>query len=227
MINISWAQLKQIINSNGTVPQWFSDDNSYTIFDSSFTFQTVIPITAPPSVNQSDFENNYKSPTFSSKHSYSCSGVVQTVASAADIATLSGNSNTIVRLSKVIISGRNALPTSATISLISRSSLDSGGTSTTPIVTAHDSNSPAASSGVNLYTSNPTPGINAGVLRVANLEFANTGGNPVPLLIWEFGPNDIHKPVLRNPTQQFCVSLNGMQISVVHISFEWTEEQNV
>jgi hypothetical protein len=227
MIKISWTQLKQIVNANGTVVQWFSDDNSYTIFDSSFTFQAIIPITIPSSATQADFENNYKTPAFSSKFSYSCSGVIQTGTSATDIATLSGNANTTVRLSRIIISGRNALPTSSTVSLVLRSSPDSGGTTSTPVITPHDSNTPAASSVVNVYTSNPTLGSSVGVLRVANLEFANTGGSPVPLLVWEFGPNDSQKPVLRNTNQQLCISLNGMQISVVHISFEWTEEQNV
>lgn len=71
MINISWTQLKQILTSGGGQLQWFSDDNSYSIFDSSLTFTTIIQISNPKSSDQLDFENNYKTASgYSATSSY-------------------------------------------------------------------------------------------------------------------------------------------------------------
>lgn len=225
MIKISWTQLKQILNSSGGQLQWFQDDNSYTIFDSSLTFTTTIQFYSPESPDQLDFEKNYKTTSgYSAISSYSCATMIQPATTPTDVLTISGNSSTTIRLSKITISGRNLLPTTATVSLIARSSADTGGTYTNPSIVPHDPNAMAASAIVSTYTANPTLGNSIGILRTSNLEFPNTGGNSVPLLVWDFSTEILHRPVLRNGSQQFCINLGGTSVSVIHISIEWTEE---
>jgi hypothetical protein len=61
MIKVSWMQLKQAIIS-GSNYAWFQDDNSYTVsaFSGSIELQAIIPFSVPVSLDQSDFEENYK-----------------------------------------------------------------------------------------------------------------------------------------------------------------------
>src|SRR5487761_1000216 len=77
---------------------------------------------------------------------------VTPAATATDIWTLLGSSTKIVRLLKLIISGLATAAATVDIQLIIRSTADSAGTATTPVLVANDSNSSAATAVVSLYS---------------------------------------------------------------------------
>lgn len=149
------------------------------------------------------------------------------VAAATDVFTIIGSGTKTIRILRVVFSASTSAGSgiAESITLVKRSTADTGGTSTTPTVVPHDSNNAAGTAVVRSYTANPTLGTAVGTIRAVRTA-ASTAGTAVQEVIWEFGTRPSQAVVLRGTSQQLCVNLGGVSITnpVASMSVEWTEE---
>ena len=156
------------------------------------------------------------------------------VASATDIATLTGSATKTIRVTHVEYSGLATTILNTSVELFVRTTADSGGTATTPAVIAHDQTAsgtpPTATAVMSVYTANPT--VNDGTARpirsqkaLHNLA-APTAGSESTRVVWDFMNRPSQAIVLRGAAQQLAVNLNGVTVAGgnADITFEWTEE---
>src|SRR5690242_6665608 len=87
--------------------------------------------------------------------------------SATDVFTITGSASKLTRVSRIRISGiKTTAGADVDVQAVKRSTANTGGTSTNPVLVPYDSASPAAASTVTAYTANPTLGITVGVIAV-------------------------------------------------------------
>lgn len=159
------------------------------------------------------------SATYSGTHS------VTVAATATDIFTLTGSATKTVALTKIILSGVQTTSGMADISVIKRSTADTGGTSTAGSIGAHDSTDAAATATLLGYTANPGAlGTAVATIRRVYVPVpapASIGTVPVVL---EFGDNG-KEGILRGVAQQIAVNLNGATLTggVISVTFQWIE----
>lgn len=91
-------------------------------------------------------------------YSTSVTGLVPATLGATDIFTIQNpvGSGIVVRVWVVALSGTAVTAITVDAGIVKRSSLNTGGTSTSPPAVPHDSNNPAALAVVKAYTANPT-----------------------------------------------------------------------
>ncbi|MGH7484539.1 MAG: hypothetical protein ACREMY_02900 [bacterium] len=154
---------------------------------------------------------------------------VTPAALATHLFTISGNASNTVKVRRIAVTGIQTAAGIVLLRLLKLSTALTGGTSSTPTVTPHDSLSGAGQSVVRAYTANPTGGgILVGDLRsqrvivpaVASLISADS------VALWDFGGPNGQCPTLRGVTQGVAVHLNGVTLTGGSLSFwvEWTEE---
>lgn len=170
-------------------------------------------------------------PTDGKKASYSggINGLVP-VASATDIFTITGSATRTVRVTRIEVSGISTTILDTTVRLLLRTTADTAGTSTAPVLYPHDSNDAAATAVLAAYTANPT--VNDGtnrLIRASKLLFnlsAPAAGSEAGRLIWDFGDRPSKAFVLRGVAQQLAINLNGVSVAggSVDISVELTED---
>lgn len=162
------------------------------------------------------------------------------VASATDIACISGSATKVVKITEIEVSGTAGTLVSAPLTLLRRASLDTGGTAGT--TTANWANTiakavstQATQSAVLIsYAANPTIVDTAPTyIKSAYTTFPVTSaGTSITRILWKFGDSGIGQnaqPTLikqATPAQQLCLNLNGVTVSsgLLHLSIEWTEE---
>ena len=161
------------------------------------------------------------------KATYSAAfAAVTPAASATDIFTITGSATKTIRVLRVGFSCTAGTAANFTASLIKRSSVDTGGTSTAITPTLHDTTyDPAATATVAYYTANPSAlGTSAGLVRAAQI-YASASG----LLLdtqWDFGTRNGQSIVLRGVTQQLAINMNNISLSsgVCSGNAEFSEE---
>jgi hypothetical protein len=162
------------------------------------------------------------------KQSYSASVTGLVAANlATDIFTISGSSSKIVRITRINISATQNTSTTRNVQLIKRSTLNSGGTSTTRAAIPHDSNNIAASATIKAYTVNPTLGTAIGTVRTRRTQIqATMVSSAIDDVLWEFGTRPSQALVLRTVNEMVSINLNGVTLSnnLFDIDIEWTEE---
>lgn len=160
------------------------------------------------------------------KATYSCCVVgVTPGATPTDVFTLTGSATKTIRVTRVEVAATATLSTGMDFVLVKRTAANTGGTSTTPSITTHDSNSAAASAVVNLYSANPSLGSGTNV-RAVKLPLVALG-TPSPSTVFTFTTLNDQAVVLRGTSQVFSLNLNGGSLSAganFDISIEWTEE---
>lgn len=154
-------------------------------------------------------------------------------ASATDIFTLCGNATNIVRVSSVVASGRATAVAGVDVSLVLRTTANSGGTSSTVTIQKFDSSFSNAASVALAYTANPTLGTAqgglAGMISTKQLTVGNlTTGVGNGEVLWNFGNRPAGMPVLRGVAQCLAVNLNGQSASggLFAVAVEWNEWPN-
>jgi hypothetical protein len=160
------------------------------------------------------------------KKTYSCFASFTPV--AGDIAVLSGNATTVVRITRIEVS----MSTSGTagveqITLVKRSAADTGGTSAAMTAVPLDSAYAAASSAALSYTAAPALGTAVGTIRGVQFfdESASTTGANTWLWTFGDGRGGASCVVLRGTAQQLAINLAGViATQTVTVSYEWTEE---
>lgn len=144
-------------------------------------------------------------------------------ASATDVFRILGSNSKTVRVKKLVVSGRttSGSPVAVVISLIKRSTANTGGTSVASTLVPMDSNNSAATASVNRYTANPTLGTEVGRIASHSITFQRVGLSPLGQLVYEF-----ETPiVLRGSTEQLSVNFNATSVtgSSVACYVEWEE----
>jgi hypothetical protein len=204
--------------------------NSYT--DSAGSAGVTYTAVTTTTGNPQSFVPAVHSPIDGQKWTYRAAkqGLVP-VASATDIAVLSGSASKVIRVTRVEVSGIATTILNTSVQLLLRTTADSGGTSTgSPTTFPLDQNAPTATGVVLTYTANPT--VNDGTARpigtyktLFNIA-APAAGSESTRLVVEFGNRPAQAVVLRGTAQQLAVNLNGVSVSggSIDVAFEWSEE---
>lgn len=169
----------------------------------------------------------YRPSTYSASYT-----AITTAASLTDFMTLTGSATKTVYLLRVECNGVTTAAGASKVSLVKRSTADTGGTPVTPSATAggqlvpHDSASAAASATVVAYSANPTVGTLVGVVRTGEI---NSGPGATvassPSLVWTFEDN-AQRVILRGTGQ--VAALGGLGTAfqagaVVACTMTWVE----
>jgi hypothetical protein len=158
------------------------------------------------------------------KASYSCS-VTAAAGVVGDTLVITGSATKTVRVTRISFSGTATAAEDVDVTVIKRSTADTGGTGTAQTIAPHDSANAAATAVVTLYTAAPTPGTSVGTVRAAKL-FASVTGTPAvytPIPPWDFGFGPKQGIVLRGVAQQVAINLSAAAGSF-DADIEWTEE---
>lgn len=157
------------------------------------------------------------------------SGLVP-AASGTDIFTITGKSGRAVRINQIQISGIATAAAAIPISIVKRSTANTGGTSTVVAAVGMDTaaNS-AAGASVLAYTVNPGAlGTVVGTVSTARMILstasASVGTSPI---VFAFERMYMKSPTLRDATESLCISYGGATAAgnSLDISISWTEEQ--
>lgn len=198
-----------------------SDETIEVIVRDSATSDNELTVNADGSINVS-VSQNAPNPSYAAGFS----GLVPS-ASATDIVTITGSASKTITVTRVVftLSTTSGSGVAYNLSLLKRSSANSGGTSTTATTVPYDSNDAAATATVRGYTANPTVGTLVGTIR--NLRTAAlTQGSNTNVITFELGTLSSQSIRLRGTGEVLAVNLNGASITgpVVGCSIEWTEE---
>lgn len=167
-------------------------------------------------------------PTTKQSFSASISGLIA-AAGATDILAIVGVSNRAITINRIMISGTASAAAAIPISIIKRSTPDTGGASTLLTGVAMDSRDPAAPQAViSAYTANPALGVSLGSIAAARMILSSTsasvGINPT-VFDWERMYKKL--PALVGAGESLCLSYGGATAAgnTLDISVEWTEER--
>lgn len=144
---------------------------------------------------------------------------------ATDIFTITGSATKTVRIYKVRILGNKTTASVASVNLIKRSTLDTGGTSTPVTATQMDSGDAAATAVVTQYTANPTAlGTSVGIASANPTFIPNTVTQLFQALFSDFG---MRKALtLNNANENVAVNLGATTVTGGSLTVEvtWTEQ---
>lgn len=150
------------------------------------------------------------------------------VASATDLFTIYGSATNVVRVKWVKCSGISTANANYLVSLVKRSTADSGGSSTAPTLVPMDSSDSAATAVVAAYTGNPTTGSAVGTIDTGSLitnTLATTSIEPSPL-VFNSGADNEEEFTLRSATEGLAINGRGASASAgaaLDCTVEFTE----
>lgn len=153
------------------------------------------------------------------------------VASATDIACITGSATKIVRVHEMSIGGTAGTLVSLPVRVMKHSVANTGGTAalTTalPVPVALDSAFSAATATTTAYTANPTIDATAVNIDVGNVSFNTTAALvAIPTLRFSWKDRTAAAPTLRGVAQQLCMNLGGISVAsgLLAVSMYWTEQ---
>ena len=154
---------------------------------------------------------------------------VTPVATATDVVVLSGSATKVVRVTKVTLVGTATAASIYDHYVIKRTAANTGGTSTTPTAAKSDSNDPAQSATIRLYTANPSA-LGTGVTVEANKTYLSASATPgaaaLPI-VYTFGTRGDKPIVLRGTSESLAFNFGGAAVpsgANLYIAIEWTED---
>jgi len=159
-------------------------------------------------------------------------GLTAPYATPQDLACITGASNKLIRVLHMVITAQATSGNAeAVFTIIKRSTLNSGGTTTALTSVSYDDRNPPAAASVMLYTAAPTtPGTLVGNVRGLAVPLTATNGSPSPidLLSGMFPINDFtaQQPVTLTSTEELCFNFGGVAVpsgGQFGYGFEWTE----
>lgn len=153
------------------------------------------------------------------------------VASATDVACITGSATRVTRVQAVRVSGTAGTLVTLPVLLNKHTVANTGGTAATttalPVPVKLDSNSAAATATTTAYTANPTIDSSAAQIDAMVTSFNTTSAlvNGSQAFFDFKGRPFASAPVLRGVAQQVCVNLGGISVSsgLLAVSFYWTE----
>lgn len=151
---------------------------------------------------------------------YSAAFDVVPVAGCTDLVEIIGAAGKTIEITSIRLAGITSAGTrSHLFSLIRRSAVNTGGTSTNATLVPHSSTNSASSATIKVYTANPaslgTAVATLNVERVSmNLSTSTTYRTPFDLVV---NPTPVSTmPIkLKSATDTLCVNLNGMAIGTI------------
>lgn len=153
---------------------------------------------------------------------------VAAAGSATDVFTITGVSNKTVHINRIFVSGIATAASAAMVTVVKRSTANSGGTSVSPFaIVPLDSASGAAGASVVAYTANPTLGTLVGTVDCVRATFTTTAGAiPNVPTVFNYGTTNNQSLILRGTSQQVSVNLSGQSITglTLDLKIEWTED---
>jgi hypothetical protein len=165
-------------------------------------------------------ENAISVPTFSASNN-----IAVTVTAASDVITINGSANRTVKILDISFSMTQGTAAVASVSLIKRSTANTGGTSTLPTAVAFDSaNQGTATAVVRQYTVNPTLGTAVGAIASIKKQIA-TATQAADYNSYQF---NFETPLtLRGVNESICINLGGGTFTGNNVAYTitWTEEQ--
>lgn len=146
------------------------------------------------------------------------------VASATDIATITGNASTTVYVTRITISATQTTGGQVRVDLVKRSAANTAGSSASITAIPLDATDAAASATLLSYTANPTPGAAVGTVKTALIAVGGTTSTTSDVQVFDFGING--KPLTLSGTAQvLAVNLAGVTVTggSFYVTFEWYE----
>ena len=183
--------------------------------------------------DKTDFENNYAGDSnktlehdLEHKFIYSAAAAFSLASSTTDFFTISGSSTKKIKIIRVCLSGTGSFSNTTNLLCIKRSTLNSGGTSSSVTAVPNDSLDPAATAIVKSYTANPSSlGTTVGNVRAIKYSFtpSNSETKSVTHLDIEFKNRPI---ILNDENESLCLNLSGATVwsASAAICIEWIEE---
>lgn len=163
--------------------------------------------------------------TSENRQTFTASALFTMAASATDVFTISGSATKTIKIYRIYYVMTATAGANATVRLIRRSSLNTGGTSVLVTSIAHDTNNAAATAVIRSYTANPTLGTTVGDLRIQNLYISGGGTIGAGPFIYESITQD-QPLVLRGTSQLIAINMNAATFAgnVCRAWVEFTEE---
>lgn len=152
-------------------------------------------------------------------------------AAATDIFTITGKAGRAIKINQIQISGIATSAAAVPISIVKRSTANTGGTLTAVTAVGMDSANGGSAAGatVQAYTANPAAlGASLGILSTARMILstpsASVGTAPI---VFAFERMYMKMPILRDATESLCINYGGATAAgnSVDVSISWTEEQ--
>lgn len=173
----------------------------------------------------SEFNPIYIAP-FSGQQTYSSAVLNQAYTVSGDIYCIIGSATKIVKIKGIRISAVATAGIVGDVSLIIRSSLNTGGGLASVPIIAHDSNNSIATASVNSFTSAPTTGTPVGVIRTKKLAVGTSGNSAITTEgLFQFSVYWDQPIVIRNSNRALCVNVSAFGAGAFfNIDHEHTEE---
>ncbi len=146
--------------------------------------------------------------------------------SAGDIFCISGSSSKVIKVKGVRVSAIASAGVNSAVSIIRRSTLNTGGSATPITVVPNDTNNPAATAVVTAYATAPTLGTQVGIVRSQKLPIGTTSSTsiaPTPAL-FQFSIYWDQPMTLRGVNQALCVDVDSTAGGNWEIDEEHSEE---
>ncbi len=158
------------------------------------------------------------------KNTYGVVGVAITpAATPTDVVILKGSASVIVKVKKVTVSGIASSAGSMDVSIVRRTTADTGGTFTNPTIHAYDSLNDATTASVQQYSANPTLGTGYAIKnQTLNFGVAGAAGT----VIFDFMRQNDQPLILRGTAQSMAINLNGQTVPTtgkISYDVEWEE----
>lgn len=214
------SQITAAILTNTTLGAVTASPTANTIGDRLKTINTTLgsPLQAGSVLRLTNGAIPAGSPT------YTASGLGYTAyATPTDMICIRGSATKTVAVSALAISPQATATVVGTYYWIKRSTANTGGTSTNPLLIPHDSTDAAATAVIDLYTAAPTTGTAVGNLAATNISqtVLTAGTNPVNFYTSALTYSDatqvadFRKPfILRGVAEEICINFNGAAIPV-------------
>jgi phage-related tail fiber protein len=145
-------------------------------------------------------------------------------AAATDVFCVRGSATKTVIIKHITFAGTATATTAATMLLIKRSTLNTGGTSATATNVPHDSTNAAAAATVVSYTANPTLGTAVGNVDATKFALAAATAQ-VNERARQYGLEEDQGIVLNAAAESVCLNFNGQTVAgaSVSVAVEWRE----
>lgn len=143
-----------------------------------------------------------------------------------DIFTIIGSNTKIIKIISISFSATKTNSSINDLILLKRSTDNTGGIFTTPIMVPHDSIDTPATAIIRAYTTNPTLGILVGNLRADKILIPSGTSSSSPIINSIDVVSTIAKPLILNgPSEIISVNLNSVSLSGASIDLNiiWIE----
>lgn len=147
-------------------------------------------------------------------------------ATAGDLFCVTGSASKTVKVRQINVSATTGTIVTTDVSIVLRSTLDTGGTPTTLTNTAFNSNNAASTAVVTIYATAPTTGTLIGTISANKYTALTTNANQLGIIDNLFSFNKIYDQslTLNGATQAACVVVGAVNSGNWNVDVFWSEE---